>query len=207
MNLEILHPDIFYYKNVIPNPEELIDMINSTDILATENSLIDKWMPFHAPSRPDAKFGLKKISNVFRDGETHEDLVVLYKTVFQYISKTTKDYAEKRGLEPGYQDHITFLKYFENTFLGPHTDSQPDKDGHISCVIYLNDNYEGGELRFNNHNITIKPEAGSIFVFPSQPPFVHQSLSVKSGEKYLITAFWHTEKVAGMKNMQEQHYD
>ena len=38
--------------------------------------------------------------------------------------------------------------------------------GHISNLIYLNDNYDGGELYFLSHNLMIKPEPGMLISFP-----------------------------------------
>jgi hypothetical protein len=36
----------------------------------------------------------------------------------------------------------------------------------------------------------IKPEAGSVIVFPSVEPFYHQSMPLKTGTKYMVPAFW-----------------
>ena len=71
--------------------------------------------------------------------------------------------------------------------MGPHFDGQ---DGHtnlaFSLVTYFNDDYEGGEIHFKNHNITIKPKAGSLIMFPSQEPFIHEVLSIKRGTRYMM---------------------
>ena len=76
--------------------------------------------------------------------------------------------------------------------MGPHVDNygQPNLQTLMSAVAYLNDDYEGGELHFPEQNVTIKPSAGSIVVFPSEAPFYHQSLPVTKGAKYMSPAFW-----------------
>lgn len=208
IKLTKFNDDIFYYENVIKNPKDLIDLINSTDYLASQDSLIDQWKPFHAPNRPTSQFGLKKIYYSFRPGPTAKELIDLHKTVYDYLYFVANDYAKSKGIDVGHQYQITFLKYFKNTFLGPHTDAQSDPDLNISCIIYLNEDYEGGELKFNNHNILIKPTAGSIFVFPSGQPFLHQSLPVTSGEKYLITGFWHSsiKEINLLDKENNEHY-
>jgi hypothetical protein len=38
--------------------------------------------------------------------------------------------------------------------------------GHLSNLIYLNDNYDGGELYFPHHDLKIKPEPGMLISFP-----------------------------------------
>lgn len=55
-----------------------------------------------------------------------------------------------------------------------HTDLLTDKEknmkyhwsGHISNLLYLNDDYLGGELYFPYHDIKIKPKAGMLISFP-----------------------------------------
>lgn len=55
-----------------------------------------------------------------------------------------------------------------------HTDVLTDREnnnkymwsGHISNLLYLNDNYVGGELYFPHHDLIIKPEAGMLISFP-----------------------------------------
>ena len=76
------------------------------------------------------------------------------------------------------------------------------RDRDVSLLIYLNDNYEGGELKFDHLNYTYRPKAGDLVFFPSNHYFSHQSLPLKSGIKWAIvswTSFAHTPKVsAGM---------
>lgn len=59
----------------------------------------------------------------------------------------------------------------------------------ITATVYLNDNYDGGEIQFINYKekklVTYKPEAGDITFFPSAHPFWHSALPVKNGNKYL----------------------
>jgi hypothetical protein len=38
--------------------------------------------------------------------------------------------------------------------------------GHISNLVYLNDNYDGGELYFPEYDLMIKPEPGMLISFP-----------------------------------------
>ena len=75
--------------------------------------------------------------------------------------------------------------------MGPHIDSYSDSPKEVlSIVLYLNNNYEGGELYFKNQNIKIKPEAGSLIAFPSVDPYFHESMPVLSGIKYISPGFW-----------------
>jgi predicted 2-oxoglutarate/Fe(II)-dependent dioxygenase YbiX len=59
-----------------------------------------------------------------------------------------------------------------------------------TVIVYLNDDYDGGELYFKNFDIKIKPKAGSIVIFPSVKPYIHESLPVLTNRKMLITHYW-----------------
>ena len=63
----------------------------------------------------------------------------------------------------------------------------------VSNIVYLNDDYEGGELHFPLLDITYKPEAGDSIFFPSTYIYAHASLPVTEGVKYsAVTMFDYT---------------
>ena len=75
--------------------------------------------------------------------------------------------------------------------MGPHVDYNEDNNYlEYTIVVYLNDDYEGGELYFNEFDIKLKPKAGSIVMYPSTFPYTHESLEVLKGRKCLITHHW-----------------
>lgn len=57
-------------------------------------------------------------------------------------------------------------------------------------IIYLNEEYEGGELFFPKYNIHIKPKAGTLVFFPSTNMYAHGVTEVKSGIRYTSPHFW-----------------
>lgn len=63
----------------------------------------------------------------------------------------------------------------------------PTRD--VSIVGYLNNNFEGGETFFDRQNIKIKPQPGSVVVFPSYYTHPHQALPVIQGQKYSFTTW------------------
>ena len=63
----------------------------------------------------------------------------------------------------------------------------PTRD--ISVVGYLNDDFEGGETFFDRQNVKVKPQKGSVVVFPSYYTHPHQSLPVIRGTKYAFTTW------------------
>lgn len=69
----------------------------------------------------------------------------------------------------------------------------------FTCTIYINDDYEGGEVKFatmDGESFSYKPTAGDIVIFPSgsplypnNEPYFHAVGMVRSGTKFLIRAF------------------
>lgn len=57
-------------------------------------------------------------------------------------------------------------------------------------VIYLNDDYEGGEIYFPDHGIDFKPVAGTVVFFPSNKLYNHGVKAIKSGVRYTSAQFW-----------------
>jgi hypothetical protein len=62
-------------------------------------------------------------------------------------------------------------------------------DRDVSALIYLNDDYRGGELTFTKLNYTLKPGSGDLVIFPSGMLFKHQSLAVEAGRKYALVSW------------------
>jgi hypothetical protein len=188
---EIFSDKIFYYKSAIKDTQELIYLIESTNDTLSEQSLISNWHAWTASSGSYI-FGQRKTTDASVYDLAPKPVKEAYDILNNALRSYGKDYADKVGVDLGTQMPISISKYFTGASMGPHTDSSPNPTTeHISAVIYLNDNYSGGEINFPNQEVKIKPTSGSIVIFPSTPPFYHESLPIKNGMKYMSPAFWH----------------
>lgn len=86
------------------------------------------------------------------------------------------------------------IRYKEGQYFKEHIDAIK---GHsdwgsrrVSCVIFLNDSFDGGDLIFTRQNLRIKPKAGTIVLFPSDFTHPHASKDLKSGTKYSIVTWF-----------------
>jgi hypothetical protein len=182
---------IFYYENVIANPSSVVYAIDHLDDTLSENSLISSWHPWHASDNSTFLFGARKMTNHQSYDYADDVTKAAYDVIKEALDVTARDYCKAQGIDMGRQAPISISKYFIDAFMGPHTDSAPVPTvEHISSVLYLNDDYEGGELHFPNQGIRIKPKAGSVIIFPSVPPFLHESTKIISGTKYMSPGFW-----------------
>lgn len=82
-------------------------------------------------------------------------------------------------------------------FAAPHSDNS-DHDGNPNAfeinkyvgILYLNDDYEGGELYFPEHQIEFKPPVYSYIMFPGGHDNIHGVKEILKGTRYTMVSFW-----------------
>ena len=133
-----------------------------------------------------------------------------YNEVVEIYNKCLSDYMSQHGLDislnnldialidpkvdnkyMGYDQpaSILFRKYKAGTTMPRHEDSiHKMYGGGFTCLFYLNGDYKGGELKFQNNDITFKPTEGSLLIFPGHEP--HEILLLEEGTRYMISAYF-----------------
>jgi hypothetical protein len=62
------------------------------------------------------------------------------------------------------------------------------QDNKFVAIIYLNDNYEGGNLTFSQHNLSIAPKIGSVIAFDPGFNNLHGVSEIIAGTRYTMLA-------------------
>jgi hypothetical protein len=103
---------------------------------------------------------------------------------------------------------------YHTDYVG-YDDAQPDFA--LTCTMYINDNYEGGDVAFKvgKDDYVYKPQAGDVMVFPSGHPdllseenvCVHGVKKITSGLKYFIRIFYQIPNEAMKKELTERGQD
>jgi archaellin len=221
---EELYDKVYYYRNVIEDPKKIVDLIESTQD-DKFSSFITKWEEWSACSGQMYIYGEHKrikclnMDEVIKDcpEEILDEAKYLFSEIFDGMRKVCEDYAQKVNDDSKIilMTDTAIKKYMTGTFMGSHFDQQEgDRRLRYSLVMYLNDDYEGGELSFNvkdgvltstddaaNEDFNnpmnegkvmfhVKPEAGSVIIFPSTDPYSHTAHLIKSGSKYMVPSFW-----------------
>lgn len=207
INYEVPYGKIVYFPGVLENVDALMEKIEITNSIA-----VSPWGIWYANSDVNAHaYGeLKTFTRSLMHQETDPDLkaacIEIIDTLVDSMSKAAKAYAEIHNID---QDDLDYAlsalnqegtrfginKYYEKEFMGPHVDwNEFNSEITYTIVVYLNDDYEGGELYFVDPeiDIKIKPVKGSIVMFPSVLPYLHQSCEITAGRKMLITHHWKT---------------
>jgi predicted 2-oxoglutarate/Fe(II)-dependent dioxygenase YbiX len=58
-----------------------------------------------------------------------------------------------------------------------------------ATILYINDEFEGGEIFFPEVDIAVKPERGSLCIFTGKSGILHGVAEVTSGTRYSIPIF------------------
>jgi hypothetical protein len=141
MDREILEEKVYYYTNVIEDPKKLVEAI--------ENDNRDPWGEWMACSGQEYVYGTDKTINPTADAD--EKNRYIYETLQKAFNDVARDYAKAHSIaeEPKLFPQYPIKKYQAGTFMGAHFDQQEgDERLKVSFVMYLNDDYEGGEISF-----------------------------------------------------------
>ena len=138
-------------------------------------------------ARDCVDFKYKKENLGPRD-EHNTELIDLHEEIYQKLKFCVDDYATYWGISVVYYEAFNFVKYEgEGKHFNIHADHGPAYNCTVSCVIYINEDYEGGDIRFPRFDgYTHTPKIGDIILCPSNYIYEHASLPMKSGTKYCV---------------------
>jgi hypothetical protein len=103
-----------------------------------------------------------------------------------------------------YAEYPQFVKWEPGWELTPHCDNcEPDGITPNATpwrshggVIYLNDDFEGGEIFYPKLNIEIKPEPGMMVIHPAGLEYLHGIKKVTEGIRHTISVFFTYQSTA-----------
>ena len=169
---------IGYYKNVIPN-----------DVCET---IIDFNFNFQPSTYANHR---GKISNSDERVRMDECWIgynsIFYGDIKTAIENTCRRYSEEFPLfSVQHMTDFRINRYSEGGFMSRHVDNIHHSHGQqygypqVSVLLYLNDDYEGGEFYVANKRY--EPEKGSGIIFPSNFMFPHEAKTVTKGTRWSI---------------------
>lgn len=141
--------------------------------------------------------------------------VGLYELESELIKKVREIISIKTNTDIQNQETpISFVKYEKGDEYKEHYDSYGNLkdfpnvesgDRVKTAILYLNDNYVGGETKFSFENIKIKSSAGDLLVWDNlnkdgtlNRRTLHSGLSIIEGTKYIIVV-WIRERQFNIK--------
>lgn len=120
----------------------------------------------------------------------------IYVLIDYYINKL-KCVLEDNFNVKLYSRPPVIIRWFEGLFQEPHADKQlldgspnPFPNYDINSLIYYNEDFEGGELYYPQHDLEIKPKPGLAVAHPGDINYLHGVRKVISGERWTTPSFY-----------------
>ena len=182
---------ISVYNNFLSPPQvsAFLRTFNNTEfedaqvIGNKKNNLVNKNI------RSAKNYGLSSDKSIT---ETHWFNFICFK-IKNTVSKYCKD--KEILIKLTRIQELTILKYPEGGFYKPHFDNNATQaPREFSVIVFLNNDYEGGNLVFYKPNhkdkvLEIKPEVGKIVVWPSNYLFPHAAEPIKKGTRFVLVSW------------------
>jgi predicted 2-oxoglutarate/Fe(II)-dependent dioxygenase YbiX len=177
--------DIFIINNVL-SPEECSAIINECEEkgnLRDSTILGERYQQAASRLRTSQQVGITVNPAL---AEVNSKLFDAYgKGMNKLFTESNIDTTVFSVIDEGY----TLLKYSVGGKYGLHVDDTGQGNRKISILLYLNDDYEGGETAFPRQGVTHKGKTGSLIFFPSGWTHPHESKPLLAGTKY-ATITW-----------------
>ena len=125
---------------------------------------------------------------------------IQYQKINKIVRSAFIELADKTmGEKIDWYEPPQLLRYHPGGFYQGHADSENlnmdtlswnkviDRD--LSLLIYLNDDFEGGELSFDKFHYKLKPKSGTAILFPSDNRYMHTAHTVHEGIRQAIVSW------------------
>ena len=171
---------------------ELINIIKNTDEDEWKIEYFKNLKPFCLE-----KFGRDDVENLVAEGKFEitsnwedKNLSISEYEISYIIPKKLQNLVNKTDQNLKVSGLKTFQRMQDGVELKAHTDQYTDPSIRYATIIYINDDYNGGEIFFTNKNLELKPKPGSLLIFPGNDEFNHGVRHVQSGPiRYVLVGF------------------
>lgn len=177
------------YKNTIQDVEEIASDISSYIRFTPSQTHRDAESGNYFQQSTRTSYGL----SITSAGKINETIRDINNKAYDLISSAIHNYKGIFGIEETikHAEPYNLLRYKEGEQYASHYDGGTESSRSVSVLIYMNDDYEGGEIEFTNFKTKIKPKAGTMILFPSNYAYSHVAHPVTSGTKYVIVTWLH----------------
>ena len=194
-DIEVLHDQVLCIKNFLEAEEleELLGIINKTP---NEDWFIEYTQNL-ARFCLD-KFGRDDVENLVAEGKFEitqgwedKNLNIIKEDISRKLHKRLSDLIDLSDPSLELAGFGTLQRMQTGVELKSHTDQHTDPSIRYAAILYINDDYAGGTLFFNNiDNSDIKPKPGTLLIFPGNEEYEHGVRHVEEGPiRYVTVGF------------------
>lgn len=194
LEFEQVTNELISVKNYITQDE--LDEINEAIGRTTQKDWETHYMS-SVPSFCMLKFGRNDVDNLIAEGKfeitqgwADKTLSIqgskvghsIYGRLSAMLSKCDQS-MELTGLS-------TVQRLPAGTELKSHVDQDTDPSIRYATIIYLNDDYNSGEIFFKKRKVTLKPKSRDLLFFPGNSEYEHGVMPVSDGPvRYVMVGF------------------
>jgi hypothetical protein len=180
--------DIF--ENVWPDPKTTIDLVEAQTANPDLGAFWQRAETFGSGPFQDARTNKLLYVTHLANVSNNTALQSIHNQFRMMLLAATVPYSQRYGIqEPLFHEEYQLLKYTGGEQYRQHYDGGTGVGRAISALVYLNSDYEGGEIEFPHHGVKIKPEAGMLILFPSNYAYSHIAHPVTNGTKYALVTW------------------
>jgi len=176
---------IYEYENFVSAEtcDKIVSLIESVDISPDQ-------MFKRSKTRNNTSVNLTKLSNLNSSIFEAEDIIhnIFSQCNINYISDNifasfvTNKFMKINKLTTNY----VYRSYDKNESYDWHIDYDEINHNLFSYILYLNDDFKGGNTFFLNDKLKVIPKKGSMLCFPCDFYSIHKSSKIYSGKKKII---------------------
>jgi hypothetical protein len=187
---------VFLIRNFIRTDE--LQVIRAKLSTFNEESWIGYYMD-HLRDRAQIEYGTRDVEKLQADGLMEVTNSWADKNI--PINEPEITAAMNKRLEDALSSYTGLLvkgfgtvqRQYEGAELKSHVDAHSDPTVAYAAVAYITDDYTDGELFFVGRDLKIKPEAGSLIVFPGTEGYEHGVIAPGPGPiRYVFPSFVHS---------------
>lgn len=191
--------------------EEITDRLISIENFLTDEDLDFLWNKINAASQGDweieymsnlknfclEKFGRDDVDNLVAEGKfeitqnwvdknlnisNYPEYHVFYERLSNLVSEADSS-LELSGL-------ATIQRMQPDVELKSHTDQHTDPSIRYAAIVYINNDYNDGELFFKKLNLKLRPNPKCLLIFPGDEEYEHGVEFVSDGPiRYVLVGF------------------
>lgn len=193
-DVQEVHSNILLVNNFLSDEElkEILDIIESTPEEAWKIEYLSNLKNFCME-----KFGRDDVENLVAEGKFEitqnwedKNLNISNTEIQRKIYNRLNDLIVQSNPNLELSGFATIQRMQQGVELKSHTDQDTDPSIRYATILYLNKEYNDGEIFFPNQGVEYKPEPKSMLLFPGTKDYEHGVKHVGIGPiRYVLVGF------------------
>lgn len=152
---------------------------------------LKSWAKSYTGTNLDSDYRSNYQFNLSLEKEYDENIGYWDNLIYEIFNTAVIEYQSVYDSQFIYSDEgYSVLRYEDTQKYDLHVDSGAHNKRLVSGLLYLNEDFQGGETDFPLQGVKVKPVTGSVCLFPSIFTHPHASLPITSGVKYVIVTWF-----------------